>query len=707
MRRGALKAREKQRINNLKILQFDSKDHLNIAKAKRAVDSFAEAIGISGQISESDILDALQRAHIASDEYYNLKHAAAWNTTFEFPSEAVTADMQLWEQCSHDFTLMCKTKQGRLADNRLSEARVREVFGHDGTMIPGMLASDFDLLLEFGRTGVTPILPNDFKPENKMIPPLRARYTTLKHTINSLLFEQWEKNTMILMTTAEAMRIDGAHFSPQHQADSKGKPEGRIIGDLSGQHDTAYTPLNGTTTSKTALRTEISDTWGEIKHPTITQLIDMVLTAADIHGWEALVLWKKDLKGAFNLINYNPAWCKLFAFPLSDGLTMIHLAGLFGWIGMPHAFQVLTRSLQALCSNLIKGWCLWYVDDLMAVSPISTYVKDSTIVDEKVQQLLGQGSIAAKKSQCARALEFLGWFLDLGTKTITLCERNLHKLLHALFCFDIEDKISIALIQRIASLVSRTSLLSRHMRPYTHELHIITSAYDIPNVRIRLTQLAQSDIIMWRSYSLLLVSKPFLLSRTLESFRKRDPRYCFKYDASLYRIAVGVHSAIDDELIVFAAIDLPFAVNNEARRQNTMEFTAIVFGLLLCWRLKITDFAYNLHGDSMSSLAWAQANRVNSTIARRSNIVFTTLSMHLNAHVAIATHIPGKLNVVYDGLSRNVSPAELGLDPAKEYIAADDTAIVTFLRLCDPDLPLDDIGAHTALLMQCQHLLVT
>ena len=701
-----MKAREKQRINNLKILHFDSKDQLNIATAKKAVDNFAEALGIAGQISESDILDALQRAHIASDEYYNLKHAAAWNTTFEFPPEAINEDMQLWDQCLRDFTLMCKTKQDRLAGNRLSEARVREVFGHDGTIIPGMLASDFNLLLEFGRTGVTPILPIDFKPENKLIPPLRARYTTLKHTINSLLFEQWEKNTMILMTTAEARGIEGAHFSPQHQADSKGKPEGRIIGDLSGQHDTAYTPLNGTANSKASLRIAISDTWGEIRHPTISQLIDMVLLAADNHGWEALILWKKDLKGAFNLVNYNPAYCRLFAFPLSDGLTVIHLAGLFGWIGMPHAFQVLTRSLQALCSYLIKGWCLWYVDDLMAVSPISTYVKDSAIVDEKVQHLLGQGSIAAKKSQCARALEFLGWYIDLDTKTVTLCERNLHKLLHALFCFDIADKISIALIQRIASLVSRTSLLSRHMRPYTHELHIITSAYDNPNVRIKLTTIAQSDIIMWRSYSLLLVSKPFLLSRTLESFRPRDPQYCFKYDASLYRIAVGVHSAIDDELIAFAAIDLPFAVNTEARRQNTMEFTAIVFGLLLCWRLAIKDFNYNLHGDSMSSLAWAQANRVNSTIARRSNIVFTTLSMHLNAHVAIATHIPGKLNVVYDGLSRNVSPAELGLDPSKEYSASDDTAIVMFLRLCDPDFPLDDIGAHTALLMQCQHLLV-
>ena len=74
-------------------------------------------------------------------------------------------------------------------------------------------------------------------------------------------------------------------------------------------------------------------------------------------------------------------------------MVVIHLAGLFGWIGMPHTFQVLTRMLQALCRHIISGLCHWYVDDLMAI----------------FQQLLGQGSIAATTAQVDRCLEFLGW----------------------------------------------------------------------------------------------------------------------------------------------------------------------------------------------------------------------------------------------------------------------------------------------------------
>ena len=91
----------------------------------------------------------------------------------------------------------------------------------------------------------------------------------------------------------------------------------------------------------------------------------------------------------------------------------------------------------------------------MAVSHIVSQQKDSDIVDANVQQLMGEGSIAKNKSFSARQLKFLGWIFDLGTQTITLCDRNLHKLIHALFSFTPASKVSVAHIQRIASLTSR------------------------------------------------------------------------------------------------------------------------------------------------------------------------------------------------------------------------------------------------------------
>ena len=92
----------------------------------------------------------------------------------------------------------------------------------------------------------------------------------------------------------------------------KGNRKGVLQG--SAQHDPEFTPLNGSAHDKDQLRAAIALKWGEIKHPTVDQLVKLVLTAADLHRWDNIILWKKDLKGAFNLRNYNPDYCKWFAF---------------------------------------------------------------------------------------------------------------------------------------------------------------------------------------------------------------------------------------------------------------------------------------------------------------------------------------------------------------------------------------------------------
>ena len=143
IQRSACRSKEKQRINNLKILQFDNKDRDLIQSTKSHVDSFLTAIGLKLSISTEHILQALQQAHIASDEYYNVTHAQRWNTTFVFPVDAIAKDVALFDSCSNDFTVMCKTKQERLAHNRMSLRRIIETFGPLGTRIPGMLLSDF------------------------------------------------------------------------------------------------------------------------------------------------------------------------------------------------------------------------------------------------------------------------------------------------------------------------------------------------------------------------------------------------------------------------------------------------------------------------------------------------------------------------------------------------------------------------------------
>ena len=81
--------------------------------------------------------------------------------------------------------------------------------------------------------------------------------------------------------------------------------------------------------------------------------------------------------------------------------------------------------------------------------------------------------------------------------------------------------------------------------------------------------------------------------------------------------------------------------------------------------------------------------------------------MHVHAQLVSTEHIPGSMNIVFDGLSRNVSPAELGLDPTLLYPTNSDSAITEFINLCNPAIPLTDMLSHTSLLKQCYQLLMT
>ena len=50
---------------------------------------------------------------------------------------------------------------------------------------------------------------------------------------------------------------------------------------------------------------------------------------------------------------------------------------------------------------------------------------------------------------------------------------------------------------------------------------------------------------------------------------------------------MGIYNLANNELITYAAMALPFEVTNESKRQNTMEFIAVVLGLLLAWRASL------------------------------------------------------------------------------------------------------------------------
>ena len=114
--------------------------------------------------------------------------------------------------------------------------------------------------------------------------------------------------------------------------------------------------------------------WGPIQQPTITEIIDMIISfwerkqlSHPDSKWTDLALWKMDLRGAYALLSFDPADAHLFGMELSDDLLIFFLSGDFGWSCTPNAFQIISRALLFALRLLLVGSVLIYVDDLMGV----------------------------------------------------------------------------------------------------------------------------------------------------------------------------------------------------------------------------------------------------------------------------------------------------------------------------------------------------
>jgi hypothetical protein len=233
----------------------------------------------------------------------------------------------------------------------------------------------------------------------------------------------------------------------------------------------------------------------------------------------------------------------------------------------------------------------------------------------------------------------------------------------------------------MASLASRCSQLCR---PYTKALYDMINTFPDRNVRHTLSALAKVDIPVWRAFLLLSHFDAAQLSRPITSFAERTVSVLFGYDASLSELAVGVfireHPTAVPLLIAFTALPLPFPPTSEAKKQNTFEYGAVVLGLLVCHILGLRHRSCELHGDSISSLTWSMRDRADSLRAR--HIGCTIVAAHIDMTFTSTVHVPGKVNVVWDGMSRGKTAGAVGLSPALQIHFPPSHPAVGFIRDC-------------------------
>jgi hypothetical protein len=647
--------------------------------------------------STTTVRAVLREAVKSAAVTFGTRAAEEWADGFVFSPEMRGRDATLLTSCGGDFVRLCAHRRTKGAANRLSARRVRAL----------VVAADLSDPLDFARLlriaeGLHITTPADFVPSGfSNRPPLRRKYREeVSHAVNKLLSLQWQKETVLLLPTDMVANLPGVHFSPQHWVLKAGKAQGRPICDTSNPAP-GSDALNGTgKEGKEIVRQAIAQEWGAILHPTLGDLVEMVLKMVDRHGADKLVLWKKDLASAFNLMDFDAASAILLAFELTDGMTAVHTTGMFGWTGTPYAFQVITRVMVDLCRKHLQGLMAMYVDDMLGVAHRDQLADDMAKADGLARGLLGPDAIAADKTESGRALDWIGWRFDLDTMTVSASHRNMMKAIYAFFFVDMSGAITLSEVERMASYASRYVVLCPQMRPYTAALHAFKTDFEgNHNARRHPSELVRCDVSMWQAYFCLLRLDPANFARPLASFRPRPASLRVEYDASLTGLGVVVKTWCEaqEEFVVrgYAALTLPFMVDTkDASRQNTNEYLAVLLGLLVVRQEAFAEHgtAYEIVGDSTASLAWCRHGRAASQLAKAANIGHNLLAVSMDVMLVGDRHIPGEANWQCDGLSRGKTGPEVGLPSELEVVLSDET--VRYIQLCDPARELRTAEQH-------------
>jgi hypothetical protein len=164
--------------------------------------------------------------------------------------------------------------------------------------------------------------------------------------------------------------VPGLHVNPLSWTGNEGKVQGRNLGDCSDRGSKpGNSPLNSEYTK------DESDTlWGKIVHPTLTDIIQMILQFFRMARekdpsvqWEDIIIRKMDLKGAYTLSFFKTEDVRLLCSEMTDEQIIVFICGIFGWTGTPAAFQVVTRAILWDLSLILLGLALMFVDDIIGV----------------------------------------------------------------------------------------------------------------------------------------------------------------------------------------------------------------------------------------------------------------------------------------------------------------------------------------------------
>jgi len=541
----------------------------------------------------------------------------------------------------------------------------------------------------------------DFVP-NETPMPLRPKYKEVESCINRMLYEQYVAGAVLILPTAEAVRIPGIHYSSISWTKKALVAKGRLIGDPSNAPYGSL--LNG---DGERMKTVFREKWGEINHPTLTDIVRKVLKLSARVPREDIVMWKMDLANAFGLLDIRPSDARKMAFSLSGGLTLVHMFGMFGWGGTPFAFDPITRVLRRMIAARVSGESDMYVDDVIGCSERTVCDVDVDLVADLIRRLLGPNAVNPKKTQTGkREMDVIGWHIDLDTWTVYLAEHNFHKTFIGFFAVDTSVPVTRATLEKLTSWASRYSEVVPLLKPFVTPLYRMLKRSSASHAQFNWTVSGSISVAMWRACLCLGAIDRVTVVRSLDSFAEQSPDTRILYDGSLFGMGIVVEKSISGRWVevVHASLMVGYDNTTDSSFQNAMEFSALVLGLVLMKERRILGSYLLLTGDSTTALKWGQTGKTKSDHAFPASILFAILGTRFGVEVVSTEHIPGVDNEVCDRLSRGVLSSDPEFDEATIHLD-DSPALQLACELSNPYRIISSIPDFLELWGRAQELM--
>lgn len=659
------------------------------------------------------LTSVIQQAFKDNDTEFGIYDAIQWADGFIIPDAAIAHDVGLFRASGLNFDKMAELRFRWLLTRRFNRDRVIAVISPDNP--------DYSRMLQLADGMGVPV-PTDFVPNGGHGPPLRKRYQLAHAAVNKLNHQNWEdKLAFYLPLPMVRELIPGCHLSPAHWTIKKGKACGRNLFDSSDDS------IPNSTLNAPEIRDRATSLWGPIEHPTIVDIVKMIIDfydsarAADpTITWDDIVLWKMDLKGAYTLLCFRPEKAKLFGIEVTnDGTSpegqyaMFFLCGVFGWTGTPYAFQVCTRAIVFEFSQLTRGDARMYVDDLIGVCLLRDLSHEQALAHKLITDLFGEGAVAEHKTEHGRRLDAIGYTIDLNDLRVTISRKNFLKTLYGYFSVDIEKPVPRRTLEKLASWGSRYSFICRFMKPFNRALYSAlprpaqrASGHYNQHASTTLPVPARRAIRLWRAMLCCLHLDETRFSRSFDQFRGKHADMVCEFDSSLAGSGLLFYRVNPDgsETVVGgAAISLTsLGFAEDSSFQNMAEFIAVVITLRVLRSQYPTVTSIALRGDSISALTWASKGNFRGDIITQGSLLYTLILIATGIEiVSDPIHLCGDDNWRCDGLSRGKTMSDLGMAHVTFFDLNRDPLAHELVTLCDPNNPIESESDFLTFYKRC------